>query len=363
MEAVAAVFQGPGKPMALKKYPLSTPGPERVLVKMECSGICGTDIHISQGAIPINLPEIILGHEAVGVVSELSAKNLCDATGEPLKEGDRVILVVADPCGTCSYCREGDFASCQKMGVTYFQTPEEPPHLHGGFAQYIYHPARCTVKVPEMVPLQAAAAYPCAGPTVLQAIEYAGGLEAGEKVLIQGSGPVGLFAVLYAKKRGTEVCFFGSSSNPKRLEIASLYGADKVVDIKKTDQAEREEIIRDWTSGSGVDAAIEASGNPKAFAEGLSLLRTRGRYLVPGQYSNRGPTPISTELITFKALRIFGSGQYAIRHVVQYLNFLAEEGVSELAQEAVTHQLSLAEINEAFAIAERGEGIKILLTP
>lgn len=363
METMAAVFLGPGKPLALKEYPLLTPRAEHVLVKMERSGICGTDIHISQGAIPINLPEIILGHEAVGVVATLGSENLCDATGTPLSQGDRVILVVAEPCGTCPRCREGDFASCQKMGVTYFQTPKSVPHLHGGFSQYIHHPASCTVKVPQNIPLEAVAAYPCAGPTLLQAIEYAGCLEAGEKVLIQGSGPVGLFATLYAKKRGLDVIFFGSSSNPKRLELASRYGADQVVDIRNTDQAQRAEILKEWTDGAGVDLAIEASGNPAAFAEGLSSLRTRGRYLVPGQYSNRGPTPVPTELITFKALRIFGSGQYAIRHVVQYLKFLAEKGVAELAQEAVTHQMPLVQINEAFTIAERGEGIKILLTP
>ena len=363
MKTQAAVFQGPGKPLALKEYPLLDTRADSVLIKMESSGICGTDIHISQGAIPIALPEIILGHEAVGIVRKLGSENLCDATGSALTSGDRVIIVVAEPCGKCSYCQEGDFASCQRKGVTYFKTPDTPPHLHGGFSNYIHHPALCTVKVPQQIPLEAVAAYPCAGPTLLQAVEYGGGLQAGEKVLVQGSGPVGLFATLYAKKRGLDVIFFGSSSNPKRLELASLYGADKVVDIRKKDETQRAAILNEWTGGAGVDIAIEASGNPAAFSEGLSSLRTRGRYLVPGQYSNRGPSPVPTEVITFKAVRIFGSGQYAIRHVVQYIKFLSEEGMAELATEAVTHKLPLSKINDAFALAQRGEGIKILLTP
>lgn len=357
----AAVFTKPLTEFDIREYPMERPAEKDLLVHMETSGICGTDVHIYEGKIPIGIDEIILGHEAIGTIQEMGSESLNDACGNELSVGDRVILIVAKPCNTCPRCLEGDYASCLQMGVTYFSEPSAPPHFHGGFGEAIYHPACCTVKVLKELDLKAVAAFACAGPTVLQALEYAGKIRPGSRILVQGSGPVGLFATLLLTKLGAKVTMFGSSSYPLRLELAREYGAEHVFDIRNTTAEEREKAVKDITGGLGFELAFEASGNPDAILEGLNLLGKRGEYVIPGQYSNRGSVSIPPEMITTKALRLIGSGQYAVRHVANYLELLKEKEISRLAARAVTHTYPLSAINEAFKTAISGKCVKILL--
>jgi threonine dehydrogenase-like Zn-dependent dehydrogenase len=359
--AKAAVFTRPRKQFDIREYPIVRPADDQILVDMETSGICGTDVHIYEGKIQLGIDEMILGHEAIGTVREVGTPSLTDACGNRLHVGDRVILMVAKPCNNCPRCLEGDYASCLNIGVTYFANPSTVPHFYGGFAEIIYHPACCAVKVSEDLGLTAAAAFACAGPTVLQALEYAGKIKPGARVLVQGSGPVGLFAAMLLTRLGAKVIMFGSSSHPLRLELACQYGAEQVFDIRNTTIQERGEAIRDFTNGIGIDLAFEASGNPEAMLEGLNLLRKRGEYVIPGQYSNRGTVPIPPDVITTKALRLIGSGQYAVRHVANYLDLLKQENVSDLAASAITHLFPLSSINEAFETVISGRCIKVLL--
>lgn len=359
--AKAAVFTKPHTQFGMKEYPIAPPGDDQILVDMETSGICGTDIHIYEGKIQLGIDEIVLGHEAIGTIRDMGKPYVIDACGNQLHVGDRVILMVAKPCNTCPRCLEGDYASCLRMGVTYFSNPSAPPHFHGGFGEVIYHPACCAVKIPKDLVLKAVAAFACAGPTIFQALEYAGKIEPGSRVLVQGSGPVGLFATMLLTRLGAKVIMFGSSSYPLRLELACQYGAEHVFDIRNTTIQERGEAIKDLTNGIGVDVAFEASGNPEAMLEGLNLLRKRGEYVIPGQYSNRGTVPIPPDVITTKALRLIGSGQYAVRHVASYLDLLKQKHLSTLATSAVTHMFPLTSINEAFETVISGRCIKVLL--
>ncbi len=360
-KARAAIFTKPKTPFILRHYPITFPVGDQILVEMETSGLCGTDVHIYEGKLQLNTQELILGHEAIGTIKEMGKVNLKDACGQKLSIGDRVILVVAAPCYTCPRCLHGDFASCLDMDVTYFCPPSNPPHFHGGFGEIIYHPSSCAIKVPSNLNLHSVAAFACAGPTVLQAMEYAGAINAGDYVLVQGSGAVGLFATLFLAIRGAKVIMFGSSSYPLRLELAKQFGAELVFDIKSSTVEERENAVHEFTSGIGVDSAIEASGSPMAVLEGLNLIKKRGEYIIPGQYSSRGQISLSPEIITTKALKLTGSGQYAIRHVAEYLTLLHRNDISKKAPSIVTHIFSLDQINEAFETAISGSCVKILL--
>ena len=148
-------------------------------------------------------------------------------------------------------------------------------------------------------------------------------LDTVESAVVQGLGPVGLYSLLYLKALGIRRVFaITSGRNEARERIAREFGAERVFALSS--QAAEEinaEILRE-TGGLGVDLAIEASGAPSAFAEGLDLLRNRGVYLVPGQYSSSGTVAIHPESITFKALHIIGSSQYSFGDVRAYLAFL-----------------------------------------
>lgn len=358
----AAVYVGSGKPMEIRDYPISAPGPNQVRLGLERSGICGTDVHIMEGRLALPAP-MILGHEFVGRVEALGDGCDQDGLGSPLKPGDAAIACVALPCGQCFSCKAGETASCMNFGVTYIADPAVPPHFLGGYAEYLFSPTGNLVRIPDDVDLDAAAAFPCAGPTVIRACEYGGGLSDGELVVVQGTGPVGLFAIAWAASAGCRVVAIGSGANPLRTELAHKLGASEVFDYRRCTAEERlqrvKDIAKEMNRGDGADVVIEASGSPAAFSEGLGLVRTRGRYFVPGQYSASGEISIQPELITFKAIRIIGSGQYSLSDVGVYLDFLRDNPrVAEVFAECITRRFRLSEANEALAEAARGAVIK-----
>jgi threonine dehydrogenase-like Zn-dependent dehydrogenase len=277
-----------------------------------------------------------------------------------LAEGDAAIACVAVACGQCASCRRGEAASCLNFGVTYFRDPSEAPHLFGGYAECLYSAASQLVRVPDGLPLDAVAAYACAGPTIIRACAYGGGLEAGDLVVVQGTGPVGLFAIAWAAAAGCRVVAIGSGSSPERLKLAAQFGAELVLDYRRGTADERAEQVRglakELERGDGADVVIEASGAPGAVPEGMTLLRTRGRYLIPGQYSSSGAVAIQPEQITFRALRLIGSGQYTLADLGTYLEFLTAHPALQAAFAAsITHRFTVDQAQQAMAAVAAGE--------
>lgn len=359
----AAIFVGPKEKMQVKEYGTSFPKQDEILLKLKRSGICGTDVHILNGRLKVPFKNIILGHEFIGEVIEAGKGVQKDGVGNKLKIGDTVIACVAVACGKCFLCKKGETSSCLNFGVSYFRNAENPPHFFGGYAEYLYTPAKLTVKVPNNINLDAVAAFPCAGPTCIRAFEYAGGLKPGELVVVQGTGPVGLFAISWAVKKGCNIVAVGSSSNPRRMELARKLGALEVLDYKNTSKEERHEFVTEMASkmklGNGADVVFEASGSPQAIPEGIDLLRTRGRYIIPGQYSDSGNIEIQPNLITFKAIMLIGSGQYTLRDIKEYIDFVKKsKDVQETFASVITHRWKLEEANEALETALKGESIK-----
>lgn len=359
----AAVFTGPGKSLEIRSYPVSTPEPGQALLEMRRSGICGTDLHILSGRLPLPIGEMILGHEFLGVVKATGVARTRDGLGNLLRAGDLAIACVAMPCGKCFNCRKGETASCLSFGVTYFRNPAEPPHFFGGYAEYLYSPCSNLVKVPLSVDLDAAAAFACAGPTVIRAFDFAAAPEKGDLVVVQGAGPVGLFATAWAVKAGAEVMVVGSGSNPARMRLARALGARQVIDYRKTSPAERAVAVRKRAKrmgrGDGADVVFEATGSPAAVPEGLDMVRTLGCYVIPGQYSASGPVEIQPQTITFKAIRIVGSAQYKLSDIRTYLDFLKKHpALGRVFAKCVTHKYRISEAARAMANADKGRSIK-----
>jgi len=364
---LAAVYTAAGKEMEIRRYPVKEPKGGDVLLRLELSGICGTDVHICEGRLPLAGP-MILGHEFIGRVQALGPRARADGLGNALAQGDAAVACVAVPCGKCVSCRRGDTASCLRFGVTYFRNPDEPPHFFGGYAEYLFSPCRNLVKVPRGLSLEAVAAFACAGPTCIRAFETAGGLAKKELVVVQGTGPVGLFAIAWAAKAGCSVVAVGSGSNRKRLALARRLGASMVLDYRKTAAEERAKAVRKLAErlgrGDGADVVFEASGSPRAIPEGLDLVRTLGRYIVPGQYSSSGGVEIQPQLITFKAIRIIGSGQYKLQDIGAYLDFLTRRrDVQRAFAACVTHRYRVRDANKALANASKGKSVKGVFTP
>lgn len=364
-----AVFEQANQPLHVREYPLLDPAPDMASVDLVTSGICGTDVHIWEGAIAFAGP-MALGHEFLGRVRALGRAEAQavpkDCMGQPIKVGDLAAVNVIEPCGECLLCRTGGAASCLHLAesLTYTRSPEEPPHLFGGYAEATVCPTRFLHRLPDGLPPDVAATFLCAGPTIVRAMAYGGNVTEGEHVVVQGSGPVGLFAALWAARSGAgSVTLIGSSSHPERLSLAADLGATRTLDMRTMAADERRRIVLETTGGIGADLVIECSGSPQAMPEGLTLLRPRGRYLLAGQYSDRGLVPVPAHLITFNALQVLGSAQFTSEDRQAYFEFMLRiPDAWEAVVRAITHRFPVARADEALQTVRRGRAIKALLT-
>lgn len=363
-KAWAAVFEGPHKRFSLREFDVCSAPQGMAGLRLIASGICGTDVHIKNGKIPVSFPSII-GHEFVGQIEEISPE---DAGRSGLTSGDRVISVIACPCGECPLCRQGDDANCVRMGVTNAGDPDVAPHFFGGFAEYNFSPVKNLVKIPAETDAAAAAVFACAGPTAIHTFSLA--RQAGfvlceaSAAVVQGIGPVGLFALMYLASAGIKnIIALTIRENPAKRALALALGASRVLSYEKDGADAVAQTIQEVSAGLGADLVYEASGNPDAFAQGLGMLRNRGLYLVPGQYSNGRNVEIAPQTITFKALRIIGSSQYSIRDVREYLSFFTKRRGLEAAIRSAASCYTVRQINDAFDDMDAGLTVKCLLVP
>ncbi|NMA09109.1 MAG: alcohol dehydrogenase catalytic domain-containing protein [Clostridiales bacterium] len=361
-KAIAAVYMGHKKPFEIREYPVVEPERGMARLKLLASGVCGTDVHIHDGTLGGD-GEQIIGHEFVGVIDAAD-----DARAYGLDVGDAVIATIASPCGKCMLCKSGDDANCVRMGVTNAGDPNMPPYFHGGYAQYNFSPLSNLVKIPDSIDPVAAAVFACAGPTALHAFALAAqancGVEHARVAVVQGLGPVGMFAAAYLKALGIPHVFaITGRTVESRAALAKDFGVDVCYGLDRTPWETLKADITATSDGYGADVVFEASGNPSAFAQGLDLLRNRGVYLVPGQYSISGGVPVSPEVITFKALRIIGSSQYAMDDIRAYLGFLQKRPAFANKLLSITTRYPVEKVNDAFADIRAGRNIKTLLVP
>lgn len=364
MKAKAAVFMGAEKPFKVQEFDIMPTPVGYGRSELIASGICGTDVHFHKGKLHVQSPSII-GHEFVGKLVDLDET---EGKQYGLKKGDCVIADIAVPCGQCLLCREGDDANCVHMQVTNGGDMTKPPYLYGGYTQINYTPLSNLIKIPESLNPEMACIFACPGPTAIHAFQLAE--KAGVKVadvsvaVVQGLGPVGIFALMFLRAIGVnKVYAITAGDNAAREEQAYRLGAAEVFNLSRLSTEKVTERLIQENDGLGVDLAFEASGAPSAFVQGLDILRNRGVYLVPGQYSNSGGIVVKPQLITFKALHIIGSSQYSFQDVRQYLHFL--EVHSEL-HEIILNMANcykIEDINEAFRDAEAGKNVKTMLVP
>ncbi|MBQ8892787.1 MAG: alcohol dehydrogenase catalytic domain-containing protein [Clostridia bacterium] len=356
MFAKAAVFTGANKPFDLREFLLTPPPAGYAKMELIASGVCGTDLHFHNGRLPIQPPTVI-GHEFVGRITEVNEE---EAARYGLKKGDAVIADIAVPCGECLLCKNGDDANCVNMKVTNGGSIEKAPYLYGGYAEVNYTPLTNLIPIPESVDPAMAAGFACPGPTAIHAFALAerAGIKINESTtaVVQGLGPVGFFALIYLKAFGAKVYAIVAKEDPGRAALAQKLGAEAVL---LTEEATAR--LQQENGGLGVDLCFEASGAPAAVPQGMEILRNRGVYLIPGQYSNSGGIPIQPQLITFKALQILGSSQYSVCDVKAYLQFLERHPELHAHIAALATRYPLAEVNQAFADAKAGKNVKTVL--
>ena len=342
----AVTIQGPGVVRLEERPEPQLEGRDDAVVRIEASGICGSDLHIYHGRVKIE-PGFTIGHEFVGTV--LAAGD--DVTR--VQVGDRVLGCFQAACGQCFFCLRGAFHKCDHARV--FGHGAALGNLQGTQAEQALVPmANLTLrKVPEGVSDDVALFAGDVMGTGYHAI-YESGVRPGDSVAVLGLGPVGLCAVQVAVAAGAGPVY-AIDSVEARLAVAQEFGA---IPVHLTEQSPRDEI-RAGTEGRGVDVAVDAVGHPDALDLAIRVTRKAGTVFAIGVYAE--PCQVHMGLVWIKALR-FGTGHAnVIGHVDRVLGMLAAGTLDP--RPLVSAHMPLDDAPEAYAIYDRREALKIVLTP
>lgn len=253
----AAVVTEFGAPLVIEEREVPQPGAGEVLVRIEASGLCHTDIHAANGDWPVKpTPPFVPGHEGVGVIEQVGAGVAADRIGQ------RVALPwLGYACGTCEYCIGGWETLCKEQRNTGYS-------MDGTFADYAVASAAFATPVPDAVDSRDAAALTCAGVTTFKAVKVAG-VAPGETVAIFGVGGLGHLALQYARIFGALT--IAVDVTDAKLAMARELGADHVVDARDGNPAEAIQNL------GGADVAIAVAASPDAFDQAFRSLRRGGR--------------------------------------------------------------------------------------
>jgi threonine dehydrogenase-like Zn-dependent dehydrogenase len=291
MKAKAMVLEAFNQPLAAREFAIGPLEDGQVLVKITAAGVCGSDVHMWKGEDPRTPLPIILGHEGVGTIIAMKGARKT-VEGQPLAEGDSILWHRGVSCNSCYYCAVlHEPWLCQSRHVYGINmSSAAAPHLNGCYSEYVVLRAGTDIfKIAADSDPAVLVSASCSGSTVAHAFDIVSP-RYGETVLVQGPGPLGLYAAAFAKRLGAaRVIVIGGSEN--RLAMCREFGADIVLNRRQLSLEERREAVLAATGGRGADMVIEAAGDPSAVHEGLRLVRSGGAYLSVGFSQPPGQCP------------------------------------------------------------------------
>lgn len=318
------------------------PGPGEVRVRIRRGGICGSDLHyFRHGGIgeTIRLKEpMILGHEVSGEVMETGP----DVEG--LRQGELVAISPSRPCRHCRFCLEGLPNHCANM--RFYGSAMPMPHVQGAFRQELVVDESQCVPAAGLSASAAAMAEPLS--VGLHGAKRAGDL-VGKRVLVTGSGPIGVLCALVARRAGAgEIVVADILDKP--LEFAAAAGADRTVN-----GASEPGAIRSYQEGRGYfDVHFECSGSEAALADGIGAVRPRGTVV---QLGMSGDMRLPLQQVTVKELSLKGSFRFHSEFAVAV--GLMQKGLIDVAP-LLTHTFPLSDHSEAFEVAsDKGRSMKV----
>jgi 2-desacetyl-2-hydroxyethyl bacteriochlorophyllide A dehydrogenase len=342
----AVTFQAPEE-VRVEDVPEPELGhPEDALVQVQASGICGSDLHIYHGRVPVERG-FTIGHEFVGEV--LAA----GSSVERVAVGERVLGCFHTACGACVACVRGDYHRCLRGRI--FGHGSKLGDLPGAQAERLLVPRANLVlrRVPDGMSADVALFAGDVLGTGYHAIAHAG-VRTGDVVAVLGLGPVGLCAVQSARAAGAAQVFAIDTVAP-RLELARTFGA---VPVQLTEE-EPKRVVRAATDGLGADVVVDAVGDPGPLDLAVSLARDAGTISGIGAYAGRGEVPLG--LAWLKGLTFKAGLANVIAHVDRVLALISA-GVLDPSP-LVTHHMALDEAPAAYALYDRREALKIVLEP
>jgi L-iditol 2-dehydrogenase len=378
----AAVMVAPGR---MEYQPLPYPDhlePGAMIVKMEMSGICGTDKHAFKGEVTLYggteaeqdmvFPSVH-GHENSGIIVEMNGDgSAIEYSGKPLKVGDRVTNCPNVICGECWYCRSvHGYPYCAKhqgIGMTY--PADRFPYIVGGWSEYMYLPPKAWVyRVPEYLPIELASMSELMVVAALldRAKEYAAyagkGFHFGDTVVVQGAGPVGMMMLVKARMLGAGKVI-ALDTSPVKLDLAKEFGADMGIDITGMADADLVAAIRDQTEGRGADVVVETVGQPDVVKVGLEMLRRGGTYLETGNFADTGNVTLNVHRhIAAKNVLIYGNSNHPHDGYYAAMDMMYRHRKTFPFEKLITHRFPLTQAQEALETSLEPEALKVVFVP
>ncbi|MBI4564264.1 MAG: zinc-binding dehydrogenase [Planctomycetes bacterium] len=356
-----AVMVKPDAPIEVRDVPEPELGEGDVLLDTIYSEVCGTDLHLQHGRLAGVPYPIIPGHVTVGRVRRI-AGTVAPVEGPPLREGEIVtFLDVHRTCHSCWYCLVAKASTRCPSRKVYGITYGLADGLTGGWSERMHLKAGTKIiRLPASVPPERMIGGGCGLPTALHAIDRAS-LRLGDRIAIQGVGPVGLNLVILARLSGAgRVIAIGAPRN--RLDAAVAFGADDVIALEATSPEERIARVQELTGGRGADVTIEATGVPGAVREGMRMTRDAGRLVVVGQYTNAGEAAFNPHAdLNRKHLEIRGCWGSDYSHFHRAVEILARHGDRVPWERMISRRYGLEEMNEALADVQAGRAIKAVV--
>lgn len=330
----------PEKGLWMQDVPVPRHGDDEVLIKIEKTSICGTDLHLYEwdewAAKTLPVPSIV-GHEFYGRIAAVG-KNV-----KGFKEGDRVSGEGHITCGQCYQCRTGARVLCPKtIGVGV--------NRDGCFAEYLVIPAENVFPLPDSIGDDIASLFDPLGNAVHTALAYD---LVGKDVLITGAGPIGLMTIPVAKQAGARSVVI-TDLNPYRLELAKTMQPTRAVDISKTSL---KSVMEELDLSSGFDTCLEMSGSAKAFGELPDLIKTGGKIVLLGILPSHAT--LNWHQVIFKMLTIKGIyGREIFKTWYQVCHLL--EGGMDVAS-VITHRFKADDFQKGFDAMLSGKAGKVVL--
>jgi threonine dehydrogenase-like Zn-dependent dehydrogenase len=348
----------PGR-LELREYAFPELPDGALLVRTLAAGVCGSELHMFAGRHPLR--SMVMGHEIVAEVTEHSRRTH-DSAGAPLAVGDRVSIVYYLTCEACAACARGEFELCHNGYRNWSRSPDVPPHFTGTHATHYYvDPKQWLFRVPDDVPDLVAASANCGLSQVWAGIDRAA-LRAGERIVIQGAGGLGLYATAIAKERGATVIVIDGVDS--RLRSAEAFGADAVVSMGDLPTVEaRIARVQELTGGEGADVGFEVAGVPAAVSEGIELVRPGGRYIEIGNVTPGPEIALDIGRLTRRAVSIIPVIRYKPWMLREALEFLSRNVDRLPLDRLLDRAYPLDRLEEALRDSEARTVTRAVVTP
>jgi L-iditol 2-dehydrogenase len=343
----ALVYHGP-EDIRVEQIPIPKNNKNELLVKIDACAVCGTDLKSYRSGNPRIKAPLVTGHEFTGLIENLGS----EVNG--FEVGDRIVMATSISCGECLYCQKGWRNLCKNiapMGFSYA----------GGMAEYTIIPERAIINGHVIkVPGNVSADHATLAEPLSCAINAASNahIQLGDTVVVLGAGPMGLMNVAVAKALGAKKIILSEISEERRAQ-AAVFGIDILVNPESDNLVD---IVKNTTDGYGADIAIVAAPATYPQEMAVELVRKKGTVcLFASLPAGKEMLSINSRTVHYGEIMIVGSSDSTPENVKQAVDMIST-GILD-ADKLVTHTLKFDGIFKAFELMERGESLRVVLTP